>query len=258
MIKSRVSPNLEAKLVRGKFLRAIERDDIKSVRFMLLQRPISYFLLQESRDQWPLIHYAKSGEMVDFLVSLGVDPDPQSTNTPSPFICSLSSENVGLCEAFIRNGADLRPYRDSVFDESAIYRAFGEINLNIDLVLLLMHAGDDTLSDPREMKRIREHFEESGTKKRRQAFREIMEKVKQWPRVVTLRTMCLRVTFSSRVNTADFPRLLLNFPNELEEAELHQQALKTFYQFVKSRVKRRRDDSHEMLDDFAEANKKRK
>lgn len=258
MIKSRVSPNLEAKLVRGKFLRAIERDDIKSVQFMLLQRPISYFLLQESRDQWPLIHYAKSGEMVDFLVSLGVDPDPQSTNTPSPFICSLSSKNIGLCEAFIRNGADLRPYGDSIFDKSPIYNAFREFDLDADLVVLLMHAGDDTLSDPCEVKQIRENFGGYGTEEHQQAFREIMEKAKQWPRVVTLKTMCLRVTFSNRVNTADFPRPLLNFPNEFEEAELYQQALKAFYQFVKSRVKRCRDDSHEMLDDFAEANKKRK
>lgn len=52
--------------------------------------------------------------------------------------------------------------------------------------------------------------------------------LENWPKVVTLRTLCIRVVKRNRVDTEGFPEILLQFPDEFEEKELYFQTLNNY------------------------------
>ena len=61
--------------------------------------------------------------------------------------------------------------------------------------------------------------------------------LERWPRVVALRSLCIRVVHRHRVPTAAVPPLLLVYPDEIEEQQL---AVETERMYAEGRERKRK------------------
>lgn len=122
----------------------------------------------------------RSAEIIYILAKAGVNPNIASTD-----LLKQTPLNYGVRNHFIANGLK-------------IVRALLDIGCD-RFIPYVLNSGDIAGA---------EYSESKAT---------VIRLLHEWPRVVTLRMLCIRAIDQNQVDTTSFPSALLNYPDELEE-----------------------------------------
>jgi ankyrin repeat protein len=195
-----------------------------------------------------LLHRASldgRAEVVKILLDKGADFNLTDKYERTPLQYASWKGRVEVVKILLDAGADFNlADKDG---RTLLHRASS--SGRIEIVKILLNAGADiNLVDNLGTKPIDVICSSGWAKKENEdVIRNLLEK---WPTAVTLRTLCLRMIRQHSIDTSPLPsRLLLDHPDELEEASSYNKSIETHRT---TSVKRKRDGESN------ESNKKQK
>ena len=164
---------------------------------------------------WSLLHraaWSKGAKIARFLVKSGLDVHVVDKEGFTPLHSSAWSGNEKVSRFLIKSGADVHATTSGGSTPLQAAAKFGHKGV----VSVLLHAGADRFRvDSGNMTPL------SWAK--HMSWRQVIDLLKSWPSVVTLRTLCIRKIQREQIHWKGLlPPILLEYPDELEEQKAFQ------------------------------------
>lgn len=86
--------------------------------------------------------------------------------------------------------------------------------------LLMIHGGDPDIED--------EYGDSPRSLAVKHNYRDMIELFNSYPKIVSLRSLCLRIIYREKVDRQEFPTILFKYPNEFEEDEGYNKRMEKF------------------------------